>query len=203
VFFTLVFDCARSRNAPRRSGVEGGLGRSLLRWHSPGVGDEIMWNSRKYTAMAVLGAGLAVAAATPSYAGGCGVSGSAPAAYAGVYTYGWPYGVIGDVGCPAYGYVGGGAYGYAGGYAGGGGIGYGAYGYASGYGPYGYTFNTDAGGCGGYGAYGSTPIYGFAGACRARRNHGYGGYVEARGIAPNGSMSRHVISAKQAAYLDR
>jgi hypothetical protein len=151
-----------------------------------------MWNSRKYTAMAVLGAGLAVAAATPSsaqswggagYAGGCGVSGSAPAAYAGVYTYGWPYGVIGDVGCPAYGY--------------------GAYGYAGGYGPYGYALNTDAGGCGGYGAYGSTQIYGFAGACRARRNHGYGGYVEARGIAPKGSMSRHVVSAKQAAYLDR
>src|SRR5258706_7724871 len=86
-----------------------------------------MWNSRKYMAMAVLGAGLAVAAATPSsaqswggaygYAGGCGASGSAPAAYAGVYTYGWPYGVIGDVGCPAYGYAGGGAYGYAGGFA--------------------------------------------------------------------------------------
>src|SRR5258705_12249828 len=87
-----------------------------------------MWNSRKYTAMAVLGAGLAVAAATPSYAGGCGVSGSAPAAYAGVYTYGWPYGVIGDVGCPAFGYAGGGAYGYAGGYAGGGRIGGGAHG---------------------------------------------------------------------------
>src|SRR5258707_13741676 len=91
-----------------------------------------MSNSRKYTAMAVLGAGLAVAAATPSsaqpwggaygYAGGCGVSGSAPAAYAGVYTYGWPYGVIGDVGCPAYGYAGGGGHGFAGGYAGGGGM---------------------------------------------------------------------------------
>src|SRR6266851_1163219 len=133
-----------------------------------------MWNSRKYTAMAVLGAGLAVAAATPSsaqswggaygYAGGCGASGYAPTAYAGVYSYGWPYGVIGDVGCPAYGY---------------------------------------AGGCGGYGAYGSAPLYGFAGACRARRNHGHGGYVEARGIAPNDSMSRHVVSVKQAAYLDR
>src|SRR5712671_4568498 len=141
-----------------------------------------MWNSRKYTAMAVLGAGLAVAAATPSsaqswggaygYAGGCGASGYAPTAYAGVYSYGWPYGVIGDVGCPAYGYAGG--------------FGYGAYGYAGDYGPY-----------------GSTPLYGFAGACRARRNHGHGGYVEARGIAPNDSMSRHVVSAKQAAYLDR
>src|SRR6266436_1265321 len=155
-----------------------------------------MWISRKCTAMAVLCAGLAVAAATPSsaqswggaygYAGGCGASGSGPAAYAGVYTYGWPYGVIGDVGCPAYGYAGGGAYGYAGGY-----------------GPYGYALNTDAGGCGGYGAYGYAPNYGFAGACRTRRGHGYGGYVQARGIAPNDSMSRHVVSAKQAAYLDR
>ena len=146
-----------------------------------------MWNSRKYAAMAILGAGLAVATATPSSAQpwGCGASGYAPAAYAGVYTYGWPYGVIGDVGCPAYG------------------LGYNAYGYAGGYGPYGYALNTDAIGCGGYGAYGSTPLYGFAGACRTRRNHGNGGYVQARGIAPNDSMSRHVVSAKQAAYLDR
>jgi hypothetical protein len=147
-----------------------------------------MWNGRKYAAIAVLGAGLAVAAATPSsaqflggafgYAGGCGVSGSAPAAYAGVYTYGWPYGVLGDVGCPAYGYAGGGAYGYAGGYAAG--SGYGAYGYARGYGPYGYAFNTDTGVCGGYGAYGSAPLVGIAGSCRARRSHRHGGYVEAR-----------------------
>src|SRR5260370_9686026 len=46
------------------------------------AGDEIMWNSRKYTAMAVVGVGLAVAAATPAsaqllgwggaYGGGCG-----------------------------------------------------------------------------------------------------------------------------------
>src|SRR5216683_3274145 len=139
-----------------------------------------MWNSRKYTAMAVLGAGLAVAAATPSSAQSWG----------GAYGYGWPYGVIGDVGCPAYGYAGG--------------FGYGAYGYAGDYGPFGYALvNGYAGGCGGYGAYGSAPLYGFAGACRARRNHGHGGYVEARGIAPNDSMSRHVVSAKQAAYLDR
>jgi hypothetical protein len=154
-----------------------------------------MWNTRKYTAMAVLGTGLAIAAAIPSsaqswggaygYAGGCRASGSAPAAYAGVYTYGWPYGVIGDVGCPTYGY------------------GYGAYGYAGGYGPYGYALNTDAGGCGGYGAYGSTPLYGFAGACRARRNHGRGGYVEARGMAPNNSTRHHVVSVKQAASRER
>jgi hypothetical protein len=164
-----------------------------------------MWNSRKCTAMALLGAGLAVVAATPSSAqswGGCGGSGYASAPYTGVYTYGWPYGVIGDVGCPAYGYVGGGAYGSAGGspgrYA------YGAYGYAGGYGPFGYAFNTDtAGGCSGYGAYGSTPVYGFASACRARRKHGYGGYVEARGAAPNAPMRRHIVSVKQAAHLDR
>jgi hypothetical protein len=166
-----------------------------------------MWNSRKYTAMALLCAGVAVAAATPSsaqswggaygYAGGCGASGSGPASYAGVYTYGWPYGVIGDVGCPAYGDAGGGAYGYAGGYSGG--LGYGAYGY----GPYGYALNTDAGSCGDYGAYASAPLYGFAGACRARRNHRYGGYVEARRIAPNDSTRRHIVSVKQAAHLDR
>src|SRR5258708_33072493 len=57
------------------------------------AGDEIMWNSRKYTAMAVVGVGLAVAAATPAsaqlfglggaygYAGGCG-------------GFGWPPGVM-------------------------------------------------------------------------------------------------------------
>src|SRR5258708_34033622 len=120
-----------------------------------------MWNSRKYTAMAVLGAGLAVAPATPSaaqpwggaygYAGGCGVSGSAPAAYAGVYTYGWPYGVIGDVGCPAYGYAGGGAYGYAGGYAGGGGIGGGAPRVAGGFSPFLWCASTHPRGSGGGG----------------------------------------------------
>jgi hypothetical protein len=212
-----------------------------------------MWNSRKYTATAVLGVGLAVAAATPSsaqwlggaygYAGGCGAYGYAPAygyaggcggygaygaygyaptAYAGVYSYGWPYGIIGDVGYSAYGYAGGcGAYGY--GYAGGGCGGYGGYGYAP---VYGY-----AGGCGSYGAYGYAPNYGFAGACRARRGHGYGGYVQARAMTrqsayaayiprsshqrqiyasassprygANDGARRHFVSVKQAAYLDR
>jgi len=90
-----------------------------------------MRNSRKHTAMAVVGVGLAVAVASPSsahrlggaygYAGGCGAFGAygyAPAAYGGVYTYGWPYGVIGDVNYPTYGYAAGcgyGTYGYAGG----------------------------------------------------------------------------------------
>ena len=87
-----------------------------------------MWNSRNHTAMAVVGVGLAVAVASPSsahrlggaygYAGGCGAFGAygyAPAAYGGVYTYGWPYGVIGDVNYPTYGYAAGcgyGTYGY-------------------------------------------------------------------------------------------
>jgi hypothetical protein len=200
-----------------------------------------MWNSRKYTAMAVVGVGLAIAAATPAsaqlvglggaygYAGGCGAYASAPVygyaggcggygaaygaapAYAGVYSYGWPYGIIGDVGYGAYGYAGGcggyGAYGYAGGGCGG----YGAYGYApvSGY----------AGGCGGYGAYGYAPNYGFAGACRARRNHGYGGYAVSRVMphqqhlyasaysvrySSNAAVKRHVVAVKQTAQmLDR
>jgi|SRR5215471_2783531 len=140
-----------------------------------------MWNSRKCTAMAVLGVGLAVAAATPAsaqwlgwggaygaggcggygYAGGCGGFGAygyAPA-YAGVYSYGWPYATVGYGaygaydGCGAYGGYGGcGAYGYAGDCGG-----YGAYGYAPAY--YGY----------GYGAYGY-------GGCR-HRVRGYGGYA--------------------------
>src|SRR6266849_850536 len=239
------------------------------------AGDEIMWNSRKYTAMAVLGAGLAVAAATPAsawlpgygsggaygYGGGCGSYGYAPAygygggcggaygyagggggygggcrsygyaptygygggcggygaygaygsapAYAGVYSYGWPYGIVGDVGYGAYGYAGGcggsGAYGYAGGCGG-----YGAYGYAP---TYGY-----AGGCGGYGAYGYAPTYGFAGSCRARRHHAYGGYALSRVMprsyayaayisrsaystrySSNYSTRRHLVSMQQVA----
>jgi hypothetical protein len=107
-----------------------------------------MWNSRNHTAMAVVGVGLAVAVASPSsahrlggaygYAGGCGAFGAygyAPAAYGGVYTYGWPYGVIGDVNYPTYGYAAG--------------CGYSTYGYASGHGPYGYAPNYGfAGGCG-------------------------------------------------------
>jgi hypothetical protein len=35
--FVTLFDCSRSRNAPRRSGVEGGLGRSLSRSRSPAL----------------------------------------------------------------------------------------------------------------------------------------------------------------------
>jgi hypothetical protein len=214
-----------------------------------------MWNSRKYTAMAVLGAGLAFAAATPAsaqwlggaygYAGGCGAYayasgcggygayGYAPSTYAGVYSYGWPYGIIGDVGYTGYGY---GAYGYAGGGCGGG-YGYAPiYGYAGGgcggYGAYGAApVSGYVGGCGSYGAYGYAPMYGFAGSCRARRSHGYGGYATARVMArphayasyipqsshqrqlyaaassprysSNDSTRRHLVAVKQAAYLDR
>jgi hypothetical protein len=156
------------------------------------AGDGIMWNSRKYAAMAVVGAGLAVAAATPAsaqlfggaygYAGGCG-GGYGAYGYAPVYgsaggcggygAYGAAYG-----GTPAYagvysygwpyGLIGDvghyGAYGSAGGCGGG----YGAYGYAPVYG--------SAGGCGGYGAYGYAPVYGYSGGCG-----GYGAY----GYAPN------------------
>jgi hypothetical protein len=177
-----------------------------------------MWNNKKYAAMAVLGVSLAVAAATPAsaqwldgaygYAGGCGGYGYAPAygyaggcgygaygaaygsGYAGVYSYGWPYGIIGDYGyAPAYGYAGGcgGAYGYAPIYGYGGGCG--------GYGAYGY-----AGGCGGYGgygygaSYGYAPVYGYAGGCRAHRHYGHGGYALAR-ITPRHQPDAYAASA--------
>jgi hypothetical protein len=154
------------------------------------AGDGIMWNSNKYAAMAVVGVGLAVAAATPAsaqwlggggaygYSGGCGGYGYAPvygyAGGCGAYgAYGAAYGAapayagVYSYGWP-YGLIGDvghyGAYGYAGGCGGG----YGAYGYAPVYG--------SAGGCGGYGAYGYAPVYGYAGGCG-----GYGAY----GYAPN------------------
>src|SRR5260221_8084357 len=119
-----------------------------------------MWNSRKYTAMAVVGVGLAVAAATPAsaqlfglggaygYAGGCGGYGYAP-----VYSYAG--------GCGGYGAYGA-AYGAAPAYAG-------VYSYGWPYGIIGdvghYAYGS-AGGCGGgYGAYGYAPVYGSAGGC--------------------------------------
>ena len=170
-----------------------------------------MWNSRKYAAMAVLGMGLAVAAATPAsawwpgaygsaggcgygyapvygYGGGCGYGayGYAPA-YAGVYSYGWPYGTVG--------YGDWGAYGYAGG------CGYGAYGYAPTYGTYGYAPT--------YGAYGyGAASYGYG--CRAHHHvHGHGGYAlayapqssyHASASNPNVSAKRHFASMKQVAH---
>jgi hypothetical protein len=120
-----------------------------------------MWNSKNYAAVAVLGVGLAMAAATPASAwwpadygsaGGCGYGAYAYApAYAGVYSYGWPYGTVGYA-C--------GAYGYAPAYAGG--CGYGASGYAPAYGAYGY----------------GPASYGYG--CRGRHPHGHGGYASAK-----------------------
>jgi hypothetical protein len=138
-----------------------------------------MWNSKKCAAMAIVGAGLAVAAATPAlawwpgyggysgaaygYGGGCGAYGAAYGGpgiggYAGVYSYGWPYGT--------YGYYGG-TYGAA----------YGGYGAA-------YSAAYD-----GYGAYGWAPAYGYAGygyGCRkgAHRVRGYGYAVASRQLRP-------------------
>jgi hypothetical protein len=122
-----------------------------------------MWNSKNFAAIAVLGVGLAVAAATPASAwwpggygsaGGCGYGAYASAPYAGVYSYGWPYGTVGYAGCGAYGYAP--AYGYAGG------CGYGASGYAPAYGAYGYD----------------PAYYGYG--CRGRHPHGHGGYASAK-----------------------
>jgi hypothetical protein len=115
-----------------------------------------MWNIKKYSVMAIVGAGLAVAAATSASA--CGAFGYAPiygAAYGGCGGY---YGYAAPV---AYGWGGGcGSYGYAP-------ISYGcgSYGYGGGY--YGAAY-----GCGGgyYGAaYGYAPVYRYV-----PRVYGYG-----------------------------
>ena len=133
-----------------------------------------MWNSRKCTAMAVLGVGLAVAAATPASAWWPGAYGSV----GGCGAYGSAVGYGGYGGCGGYGYAGGyGAYGgygsgtYAGVYSYGwpygiiGDYGYApaAYGSAVGCGAYGSAVGY--GGYGGYGIYGYAPVY-----------YGYGGY---------------------------
>jgi hypothetical protein len=140
------------------------------------AGDQQMWNSRKFTTMAILGAGLAVAAATPASA--CGS-----------YGYAGGYGSVGYGGCgsygyaPVYGYAGGcGSYGYGGGY---GSVGYGGcgsygyapvYGYAGGCGSYGSV--GWGGGCGSYGAVGFGGGYGAYGwGCRSHHRHGHGGYT--------------------------
>jgi hypothetical protein len=56
-----------------------------------------MWNSRKFTALAIVGAGFAVTAATPAQA--CFSWG-----YSGIYSYGGPYASTGFASYPAYGY---------------------------------------------------------------------------------------------------
>jgi hypothetical protein len=60
-------------------------------------GIRIMWNSGKYAAMAIAGAGFAVAAATPASA--CFDWG-----YSGIYSHGWPYANTGFASYPAYSY---------------------------------------------------------------------------------------------------
>ena len=63
-----------------------------------------MWNSRKYVARAIAGAGLAVATATPALA--CIDWG-----YSGAYSYGWAYANTGFASYPAVSYRGcGGSY---------------------------------------------------------------------------------------------
>ena len=56
-----------------------------------------MWNSKKYAAMAIAGAGLAVTTATPASA--CFTWG-----HSGIYSYGWAYASTGFSDSPAYGY---------------------------------------------------------------------------------------------------
>jgi hypothetical protein len=56
-----------------------------------------MRNSRKAAAMAIAGAGLAVAAASPA-------SACIDWGYSGVYSYGWPYANTGFASYPAYSY---------------------------------------------------------------------------------------------------
>jgi hypothetical protein len=162
-----------------------------------------MWNSKKYAAMAVLGVGLAVAAATPASAwwpgaygnaGGCGYSGYAPAygyaggcgygaygyasAYAGVYSYGWPYGTGGYGDCGAYGYAGG--------------CGYAAY--APAYGTYGYGSASYGYGCGGRHLHG----HGSYALAYAPRSSYHGNYASASDR--NFSTRRHLASMKQIAH---
>jgi hypothetical protein len=157
------------------------------------AGDMSMWNSKKYLTIALVGAGLGVAAASPASAQcGMGWGGAYGAAYGGGGCGGW-----------------GGAYGAAGGY-GGWGSGWGGYGYPvtyvlvptysgwGGYGGWGGTYGSA--GWGGYGggwggAYGSAGwggsgwggAYGWG--CRSHHHHraAYGGYAVA-------SLPRHIHS---------
>ena len=75
-----------------------------------------MWNGRKYAAMTIVGAGLAVAAATPASAWWWPFD---TYGYSGDYSYVWPYTSYGYADYAPYGYVSydydyGPAYGYAG-----------------------------------------------------------------------------------------
>src|SRR5262249_7047359 len=127
----------------------------------------IMWSGGRYTAMAIAGIGLAVAAAAPALAqqgAGGGLAGSfGDYGYAGGYSYGWPYATYGLAG-----YGGSGDYGY-GGYRGANGAAYGA------------ATGADYSGSGtSYGYYGWAPSYGYAGYPFDGRAHnrgfGWGAY---------------------------
>jgi hypothetical protein len=80
-----------------REEQKAGLGVALCsaKWFPQGT--KIMWNGGKYAAIAVAGAGFAVAAATPASA--CFDWG-----YSGAYSYGWPYANAGYTSSPAYSY---------------------------------------------------------------------------------------------------
>src|SRR5262252_3606588 len=147
------------------------------------AGDKSMWNTKKYSAIAVLGAGLVVAAATPALSqcgfGGIGWGGGygGYGGYGGCGGYGLGYGGLYGAYGAGYGYGGCGGYGLAGyGGCGGYGLGYGGIGY------------------GGYGGWGG---YGYGG-CHARHHlHGHGGYALAY-------MPRHYRSGyAYAAYTPR
>jgi hypothetical protein len=132
-----------------------------------------MWNSRKYAAAAIVGAGLAVAAALPASAWCPGYSGyyGAPYGY-GAYGYssGWPYASTGYTDYLSYGYSGCGAYDAAG---------WTGSSWGDDYGPtYGYAGSAYAPACG-YGSYGYVP---------ARRYAAYG-YAPAFGYASFGGRS--------------
>jgi hypothetical protein len=123
----------------------------------------IMWNGRKYAAMAIAGIALAVTAAPASaqYVGGPGArhAGSwGDYGYAGVYSYGWPYATYGLAG-----YGGSGDYGYGGAR--------GAYGAAYGAAAAAAPYN---GSGTGYGYFGWAPSYGYAGYPHNGRAHRYG-----------------------------
>lgn len=115
-----------------------------------------MWNGRKYTAVAIAGIGLAVAASAPASAQ-YSASSYGNYGYGGVYSYGWPYATYGLAG-----YGGSGDYGY-------GGL-RGAYGAASGAAvsaPY-NAWGTS------YGIYGWAPSHGYAGYPYNGRAYGNG-----------------------------
>jgi hypothetical protein len=83
---------ARKKNEKEVWTLEYSLGATRLP-----QGINFMWNSRKYAAMAVAGAGLAAVAATPASA--CFAWG-----HSGVYSYGWAYANTGFSDYRAYSY---------------------------------------------------------------------------------------------------